>query len=112
MKIDKVRIFLLGLADNEAAIAQVRRSTCYALFCVCLKLVLVCLTCSILLVFIAHKTKIYFAVVWDLVTVSRGTLLNKIILKAEFIEEVSRLEGREIDSGSHQHKNGSNKRLA
>lgn len=25
VKIDKVRIFLLGLADNEAAIVQVRR---------------------------------------------------------------------------------------
>lgn len=51
--------------------------------------------------FIVYKTKIYFVVVWDLVIVLRGILLNKIILKVEFIEEVLRLEGREIDSGSY-----------
>ena len=31
VKIDKVRIFLLGLADNEAAIAQVRRKCLFSL---------------------------------------------------------------------------------
>lgn len=43
VKIDKVRIFLLGLADNEAAIAQVRRQY-HPLFCMFLKrCVFVCL---------------------------------------------------------------------
>ena len=41
VKIDKVRIFLLGLADNEAAIAQVRSWACSDLL-VCLPVVLVC----------------------------------------------------------------------
>lgn len=31
VKIDRVRIFLLGLADNEAAIAQVRRKHLFCL---------------------------------------------------------------------------------
>ena len=41
VKIDKVRIFLLGLADNEAATAQVRSWAC-SLLLVCLQVVLVC----------------------------------------------------------------------
>ena len=32
VKIDKVRIFLLGLADNEAAIAQVKRKCLFSLW--------------------------------------------------------------------------------
>lgn len=43
VKIDKVRIFLLGLADNEAAIVQVRREDSWysARFCVYLKVIFV-----------------------------------------------------------------------
>lgn len=58
VKIDKVRIFLLGLADNEAAIVQVRRKN---LLC-CLLYVSegcpVCLRCSGSLVFSSNKTNI------------------------------------------------------
>lgn len=35
VKIDKVRIFLLGLADNEAAIAQVTKKSLPGLLCQC-----------------------------------------------------------------------------
>nr|XP_045727277.1 signal recognition particle subunit SRP68-like [Mirounga angustirostris] len=55
VKIDKVRIFLLGLADNEAAIAQVRGSCPFLLPCVS-EVVLACLQCR--WVFISHKAKI------------------------------------------------------
>lgn len=85
VKIDRVRIFLLGLADNEAAIAQVRRKHLFCLLHVSEGGS--CLRGSILLVFIYLKTKMNLNIVGDFVTVSRCTLLNKIILKAEFIEE-------------------------
>jgi len=87
VKIDKVRIFLLGLADNEAAIAQVRSWACSDLL-VCLPVVLVCWRYDILLLIR----------IW--VTISRCMLLSRTLLKAEFIEEFSCVEAKEIDSDS------------
>lgn len=108
MKIDKVRIFLLGLADNEAAIAQVRRK-------LLLSLLHVSDGCSYLrcsMVFIYHKTKLYLNTIGYLVTVSRCTFLDEILLKAEFVGEFLCLKGKDVASDSHEHKTGRSKRLA
>lgn len=94
VKIDKVRIFLLGLADNEAAIVQVRSR---ALFC-SLRVSPGCpcvLRCDTLLLFR----------IW--VTISRCMLLNRILLKAEFIEEFFCVEAKEIESDTLSENGGS-----
>lgn len=108
VKIDKVRIFLLGLADNEAAIAQVRGKLLLSLLhmsegCSCLR-------CS--MVFIYHKTKLYLNTIGYLVTVSRCTLLDEILLKAEFVEEFLCVKGKDVASDSHEHETARRKRLA
>ena len=89
VKIDKVRIFLLGLADNEAAIVQVRSRAMFCSLgvspgCPCV------LRCDTLLLLR----------IW--VTVSRCMLLNRSLLKAEFMEEFFCVEAKEIDSDTLQ----------
>jgi hypothetical protein len=71
VKIDKVRIFLLGLADNEAAIAQVRRKSLPTMLsCVCVWGHPEYSRCSGLWVFLSHKARTYINAVWELVSLA------------------------------------------
>lgn len=90
VKVDRVRIFLLGLADNEAAIAQVRAGAGGARGRGS-KVALVCRRggvrwCS----FPAH---VHRSAARGVLTVSGRTLLNKVISKLRFSGGVLRFRG-------------------
>lgn len=62
------------------------------------------------MVFIYHKTKLYLNAIGYLVTVSRCTLLDEVLLKAEFVDEFLRVKGKGVAGDSDEHETGRRKR--